>query len=200
MVEAMIKDWDSSVQVDVFLSGEMLLMHYKPYDAVFLDIDMNGINGIETGKKIRQIDKEVKIIYLTSYRDYVSGAFMVHAFQYLLKPVSKTVMCNVLKEIFRYTQNPEKKIILDFKTADGEYDSADKIGAVFKRMAAFGFSMPHQSFVINMLHVKSVRNQQIILDNNMCIPLSQKKQKAFKQELAKYLSGKLEERVNRWEA
>lgn len=50
---------------------------------------MPGMNGIETGKAIRRIDKGTKIVYLTAYRDYVAGAFGVHAFQYLLKPISE---------------------------------------------------------------------------------------------------------------
>ena len=71
-----------------FILGEALIDAYDFYDAVFLDIDMKGINGIETGRKIRERDHETKIIYLTSYRDYVAGAFEVHAFQYLLKPIA----------------------------------------------------------------------------------------------------------------
>ena len=219
-VKELITEWNPSVDVVCFSSGEALLENYQSYEAVFLDIDMAGMNGIETGKAIRKLDKDTKIVYLTAYRDYVSGAFGVHAFQYLLKPVNKKAIWNVLEEIFRYTKAVEKKIILDFHTVDGslclpveriyffeyenrkirivtdeeQYYMADKIGNVAKRMAEFGFSMPHQSFVVNMFHVKNVKNQQIFLDNGMDIPLSQKKQKIWKQELMEYLSRRLEGR------
>lgn len=219
-VKELITEWNPSVDVVCFSSGEELLENYQSYEAVFLDIDMAGMNGIETGKAIRKLDKDTKIVYLTAYRDYVSGAFGVHAFQYLLKPVNKKAIWNVLEEIFRYTKAAEKKIILDFHTVDGslclpveriyffeyenrkirivtdeeQYYMADKIGNVAKRMAEFGFSMPHQSFVVNMFHVKNVKNQQIFLDNGMDIPLSQKKQKIWKQELMEYLSRRLEGR------
>lgn len=219
-VKNLIREWNPSVDVVCFSSGEALLENYQSYEAVFLDIDMAGMNGIETGKAIRKLDKDTKIVYLTAYRDYVSGAFGVHAFQYLLKPVNKKAIWNVLEEIFRYTKAAEKKIILDFHTVDGslclpveriyffeyenrkirivtdeeQYYMADKIGNVAKRMAEFGFSMPHQSFVVNMFHVKNVKNQQIFLDNGMEIPLSQKKQKIWKQELMEYLSRRLEGR------
>lgn len=219
-VKELITEWNPSVDVVCFSSGEELLENYQSYEAVFLDIDMAGMNGIETGKAIRKMDKDTKIVYLTAYRDYVSGAFGVHAFQYLLKPVNKKAIWNVLEEIFRYTKSAEKKIILDFHTVDGslclpveriyffeyenrkirivtdeeQYYMADKIGNVAKRMAEFGFSMPHQSFVVNMFHVKNVKNQQIFLDNGMDIPLSQKKQKIWKQELMEYLSRRLEGR------
>ena len=219
-VKELITEWNPSVDVVCFSSGEALLENYQSYEAVFLDIDMAGMNGIETGKAIRKMDKDTKIVYLTAYRDYVSGAFGVHAFQYLLKPVNKKAIWNVLEEIFRYTKSAEKKIILDFHTVDGslclpveriyffeyenrkirivtdeeQYYMSDKIGNVAKRMAEFGFSMPHQSFVVNMFHVKNVKNQQIFLDNGMDIPLSQKKQKIWKQELMEYLSRRLEGR------
>ena len=219
-VKDLITEWNPSIDVVCFSSGEELLENYQSYEAVFLDIDMAGMNGIETGKAIRRLDKDTKIVYLTAYRDYVSGAFGVHAFQYLLKPVNKKAIWNVLEEIFRYTKSGEKKIILDFHTVDGalclpvefiyffeyenrkirivtdkeQYYMADKIGNVAKRMAEFGFSMPHQSFVVNMFHVKNVKNQQIFLDNGMEIPLSQKKQKIWKQELMGYLSKRLEGR------
>lgn len=219
-VKELITEWNPSVDVVCFSSGEELLENYQSYEAVFLDIDMAGMNGIETGKAIRKMDKDTKIVYLTAYRDYVSGAFGVHAFQYLLKPVNKKAIWNVLEEIFRYTKAAEKKIILDFHTVDGslclpveriyffeyenrkirivtdeeQYYMSDKIGNVAKRMAEFGFSMPHQSFVVNMFHVKNVKNQQIFLDNGMEIPLSQKKQKIWKQELMEYLSRCLEGR------
>lgn len=219
-VKELITEWNPSVDVVCFSSGEELLENYQSYEAVFLDIDMAGMNGIETGKAIRKMDKDTKIVYLTAYRDYVSGAFGVHAFQYLLKPVNKKAIWNVLEEIFRYMKAAEKKIILDFHTVDGslclpveriyffeyenrkirivtdeeQYYMSDKIGNVAKRMAEFGFSMPHQSFVVNMFHVKNVKNQQIFLDNGMEIPLSQKKQKIWKQELMEYLSRRLEGR------
>lgn len=219
-VKNLIAEWNPAVDVVCFSSGEALLENYQSYEAVFLDIDMAGMNGIETGKAIRRLDKDTKIVYLTAYRDYVSGAFGVHAFQYLLKPVNKKAIWNVLEEIFRYMRSAEKKIILDFHTVDGalclpvesiyffeyenrkirivtdkeQYYMADKIGNVAKRMAEFGFSMPHQSFVVNMFHVKNVKNQQIFLDNGMEIPLSQKKQKTWKQELMGYLSRRMEGR------
>lgn len=220
-VEKLIREWNSEAEIRMFSCGENLLEDYRSYDAVFLDIDMQGINGIDVGKAIRRVDRDVKIVYLTAYRDYVAGAFGVHAFQYLLKPVNKKEMINVLEEIFWYTKKQDEKIILDFHTVDGivclpvesiyffeyenrririvaqeeEYYMVERIGNVAKRMKDFGFSMPHQSFAINMLHVKNVKGQHIYLDNGMEIPLSQKKQKIWKQELTAWLSARMEKRL-----
>lgn len=217
-VKRLILEWNPSLEVRCYASGEELLEDYHPCQAVFLDIDMKGINGIETGKRLRAMDRETKIVYLTAYRDYVAGAFAVHAFQYLLKPVSRRMMNATLEEIFRYTKSPEKAAVLDFRTTEQmvclptddiyyfeylsrkirivtgqeEYFMAGRIGDVEERMRPYGFSMPHQSFVVNMLHVKNVKSRDIILDNGTLLPLSQKKQKEWKQELTAYLSGRLE--------
>ena len=203
--------------MDCFTSGESLTEEYVPYHAVFLDIDMEGMNGIETGKWIRRRDKETKIVYLTAYQDYVSGAFGVHAFQYLLKPVKEAEIRKVLEEIFSYMHTPGEKPMLDFQTvngllclpteeiyyfeyvnrrveivtSDGVYAMTEKIGKVAKRMESYGFSMPHQSFAVNMQHVRNVLSGRILLDNGMEIPLAQKRQKAWKQELIAYLSGRM---------
>ncbi len=72
------------------------------YDILFLDIDMDGMNGIETAKILREKDKNVKIIYVTSYAEYVNYAFAVHAFAYLLKPVSQEQVKAQVQEASSY--------------------------------------------------------------------------------------------------
>ena len=89
-----IKDYISEYKgdkctIESYNSGEELIENKKKFDVIFLDIDMEGIYGIETGKKIRDYDKNVKIIYVTSFTDYVNLAFKVHAFLYLNKPIQK---------------------------------------------------------------------------------------------------------------
>lgn len=212
------KEWDKEIKLSCFGSGEELLAAYDSFDAIFLDIDMKGIDGIETGRQIRGRDRETRIVYLTSYRDYVAGAFEVHAFQYLVKPVSPARLRQVLEELFRYVRKTDRQRILDFHTDEGMvcidatdicyfefvnrrihmvtareiYHMTGKIGGIYERLCSMGFSMPHKSFVVNLLHVKNVRNLDIFMDNGDQIPLSQKKQKEWKQELTTYLSERLE--------
>lgn len=217
-VEKQIRNFKKDLEVLCFSSGEELLENYKPCQAIFLDIDMDGMNGIEAGREIRKKDRETKIVYLTAYRDYVEGAFGVHAFQYLLKPAEPAAIRQVLEEIFRYIRRERKKTILNFATDRGmaclaaediyyfEYENRrikialekeayympGRISSIAQKMQPFGFSVPHQSFVVNMLHIKNIRGLQIFLDNQMELPLSQKKQKAWKQELTAYLAARLE--------
>ena len=99
------------------------------------------------------------------------------------------LMCLPVEEIYYFEYLSRKVQIV---AADGRYTMQEKIGSVAERMKPFGFSMPHQSFVVNMLHVKNVLTGRILLDNGMEIPLAQKKQKVWKQELLAYLAGRLE--------
>lgn len=73
------------------------------YDIYFLDVMMPGMNGIELGKKIRQVDESAKLIYISSSSDFALQSFEARAFYYLLKPVNEEsfnrVMDMALKEL-----------------------------------------------------------------------------------------------------
>lgn len=73
--------------VDVFEDGNDLLAAFHPYaySLIFLDIYMEGLNGIDTAKKIREKDPDVKIVFVTTSTDHMPEAFDVHAYQYLPK-------------------------------------------------------------------------------------------------------------------
>ena len=74
--------------------------------------------GSRPENRSENLDKDVKIIYVTSYRDYVSGAFGVHAFQYLLKPLKEAAVCQVMEDLFLYLEKPKAEV-LDFQTSEG---------------------------------------------------------------------------------
>ena len=69
-MEAYFKELESVFCISYFESGEALLESDVLYDVIFLDIDMKGISGIDTARKIRVRDKKAKIIYVTAYEDF----------------------------------------------------------------------------------------------------------------------------------
>ena len=79
-------------RVRLFENGRQLLEDTESFDIVFLDVDMPGLDGIQTAGKLRERDKKVKILYLSAYQDYAPSAFLVHAFAYLVKPVQTEVI------------------------------------------------------------------------------------------------------------
>lgn len=203
---------DLKYTIKTYESGEILLEDMKEFDVIFLDIDMGGINGIEAAKKIRKYDKSVKIIYVTSYTDYLNLAFSVHAFGYLNKPVKVEQIHSQLKEVLSYSEEENQEALefitsegvvrllpreiyyfeyinrkVKLKTKDKIYILKDKITTLAEEMTKYGFFMPHKSFTVNLFHVKSIKGYDIFMMDGGVIPLSQKKSTEFRDEFNMFL-------------
>lgn len=221
LVVQQIKDYIISFRllcvVDTFECGEELVRMHKEYDVIFLDIDMKGINGIKTAQKIRSYDKKVKIIYVTGFNDYRNYAFSVHAFGYLIKPVSQENIHRQLEEVLAYTAEEEPEQMLRFETEDGIHEINVKdiyyfeyvdrkilmrtkagdlrlhgsITAMSVKMEAYGFYMPHKSFSVNLFYVKTIKGYDIHMMNGSTVPLSQKKSVDFREKLSHYMANRI---------
>lgn len=102
----------SPLSVDVYDSGERFLSSERKYDLVFLDIVMRGLNGIETARRLRELDMRCLIVFLTTSNEYAWDAFPEHPFDYLLKPVDETRLEQLLCEAKRALKNTERVLPL----------------------------------------------------------------------------------------
>lgn len=68
-------------------------------DVVFLDINMPELDGMSLGKILIKLNPNLKIIFITAYRDYAAEAFEIKAFDYLLKPYSEKRIMEVLNNL-----------------------------------------------------------------------------------------------------
>ena len=66
--------------------AEFLESYTKDYDLVFLDVEMPGLNGIETAKELRHMDSNVVIMFITNMAQYAIHGYEVEAVDYVLKP------------------------------------------------------------------------------------------------------------------
>ena len=75
--------------IDEYTSGEGLLKQFSAgkYDLIFLDIYMGGMSGVETAKRIRAIDKNVMLVFVTTSNEFASESYALRANFYLLKPI-----------------------------------------------------------------------------------------------------------------
>ena len=97
--------------VDQFLSGKALLDSFltQPYDLVFLDIEMPGIDGISLARQLRQQNEDVSIVFVTGHEEYAIKRYGLNALRYLLKPVSEEEVHVILEYVLKKQNN--KKFI-----------------------------------------------------------------------------------------
>lgn len=103
MLEDIVKSYcsDTGLRTEIksFPSGEALLADVDAngsFDVYILDMIMPGIKGIELGTALRDRGDKGKIIYLTATAEYAVDSYSVDAFFYLLKPIGRKKIYDVL--------------------------------------------------------------------------------------------------------
>ncbi|MBQ8293482.1 MAG: response regulator transcription factor [Bacilli bacterium] len=196
-----INSWKKSSELNIktFHNAESFLFDYeenKDYDILLLDIEMDKINGIELAKKVRMDNERVQIIFITGFADYMSLGFDVSALHYLMKPVSKEKLHQVLDKAVNLLSKKEANIIIKvdgqntiIKLIDivyvesyGHYISINtvdkkeyivKIGInKFAEELDNTFIIPHRSYIVNLKYVKSISKNSIILDDSKEISMA----------------------------
>lgn len=106
MLKIKIDAYGKSGEVVSYQSGEELLTEETMPDILFLDIQMPGIDGMETAYEVKKRKKESILIFVTALEEYVFQAFDVGAFHYLVKPFSDEKFYEILeKAIAEYEEN-----------------------------------------------------------------------------------------------
>ena len=107
-ISSLIKEQFQSAEIVCFVSGEDMLKSTRDFDIYYLDIEMDGISGMDAARQIRQAQEDkddIKsiIIFVTGYDKYMNDAFDVSAFHYLMKPINeekfRAVFGRALKEL-----------------------------------------------------------------------------------------------------
>jgi two-component system LytT family response regulator len=96
-----LNEFDNIEVIRTFTTAKDLLLEGPTLDfqVAFLDIEMPEMNGIEVAQLLKTWDKNICIIFVTAYRDYVVQAVDVQPFEYLLKPISKTHLEKTINKI-----------------------------------------------------------------------------------------------------
>ena len=106
-------------EIEDYECGEDLLagMEHKVPDILFLDIEMSGIDGMETARELRKKYQDTVLIFVTAYPDFVFQGYEVHAFHYILKPYKEEKIREVLGKAVEETgQSMEKYYLVEQKT------------------------------------------------------------------------------------
>lgn len=184
-----------------FISGEDFTARFSSgaFDLIFMDIRMEGMNGIEAAKLVRQTDLHCLIVFLTTSEDFAWQAFPVHAFDYLLKPCEPARLEGVLSEALRLLDNQETEIevrvarsilrlpldricyavarnhFVNIVTAEGEYRGNATFGELQRTLLQDArFMLCNRGVIINMEMVLQFNDDCIIMTNGQQFSVRQK--------------------------
>lgn len=217
-IESIILDYKNEtnldIEVEVFLSGEELcdyLQHYY-FDLIFLDIEMKKLNGVQTGKIIRDTmdNYSTNIVYISGKENYYKQLFEVQPLNFIGKPLLPSKLVDVLNlaiklsnkftKTFTYKKGYhihkiEIKDIIYFESLEreikivsprGEEVFYGKLDEITKKLENYYFLRIHRSYLINYSYVSIFKYDEVIMSNNDILPISQSKRKLIREQQLKY--------------
>lgn len=101
--ERMVSEVKEIELCGLFKTGNQLLVYIKehPLDAVFLDIEMPGINGLQLSEQILDLNENIDIVFVTAFDQYAVEAFEVQAIDYILKPLTEERLGKTVKRLLK---------------------------------------------------------------------------------------------------
>lgn len=193
-------------------AASWLEKHPGEIDLLFLDVEMKGLNGMETAEKIRTYNNSLLIVFVTGYSDYVFDGYRVGALDYIMKPVSaqklqdlihrvrvkldsETAQTFTIKTIdgtwrFRlcdilYFYSDKRKVTL--VTANGEYPFYAKLDDIATQLASC-FVRIHQRYLINPMSVDYLHGDFVTLGNTK-LPCSRRYKESATAKIARAMMG-----------
>lgn len=121
----LIEEQQPGSRIEAYPTGEELLSSGKRFDIVFLDIQMEGMNGIETARSLRERQGDTVLIFITGIKEYVFDALALYAFQYLLKPIDEGKFAEVLERAVREAARKKERRVLFIKSRNLTLDQSE---------------------------------------------------------------------------
>ena len=197
-------------QVFSFYSGEELLKaaNQISFDLIYLDMQLPGINGVETAQFLRQHGCDAAIIILTNFDDYLAAGYEVEAFRYRFKPVDefffkkdykawqKWLGENRVPPILITTEEGvyklHRKDIIRLEVTGRKVKVITTNGSYFAResmqhweQSLSGFLEPYNKILVNPQHVKFFDNSKVITTGDYELPMSRRKYQKFRADMMK---------------
>lgn len=208
------KDYKYNIEIHTFNSGEDLIkytiINEVRFELVFLDIIMKEVNGIETAKKLKEIDELTEIVFLTSSKEYALDGYDIKVFNYIIKnskqqelkiyeaikhcylKTNDYIIINNKSSIEKieiskivYIESAKRKIIVN--TIDSQYETYEKLDNIYKKLESFGFVKTHRSYIVNMDFIKKIEPKEIITTRGDIVLISRGNAEMVKEKFISYL-------------
>lgn len=212
IIESIFDSMGDEAAIFEFSSGEKLCRNYSKgdYDIIFLDIHMKQLDGIETGKAIRDKDAKVEIVYATSSEEYLKEGYNIHALSYLTKPYDVKKVEETLE--YYYKKNgidkresnefldvniQQQKIyirqkdimwlesmgrVVSIYCRDDVYRVYARLNDLEERLDEKIFLRCNQSYMVNIMYVKDVIEYDFCMENDRYIPIRKRDKKEIVQK------------------
>lgn len=188
-------------EIKVFTDPKKLLDAVRKgvnWDVFFLDIDMNGLNGIDLAREIRKKDAGTRIIFLSIHEELVYDTFQVNAYRFIPKSMFHSRINECIdsiiadseekdpdffvvssgSDIFRYPirdiiyiHSTDKYLNIHLREGNEPFVRC-QIKTAADELEPFGFIQPHKSYLVNYRYIKRIEGSRIYMDDGSEIPMS----------------------------
>ena len=199
--------------VDIFYSGEEIVNSTIKYDIIFMDYQMDGIDGLETAKLLRNgVNSHACIIFLTNYPHIAISAYEVDTYRFIVK---ETLFDSLFKALDDYRKANKYDVKLEIKAEHNTFmiDTSDILfvevmdklllihllnGSIIKtrctlhkfcgKLPEMCFAKIHKSFIMNFKYIISYTETSIrVFNHSQELPVSRNYLKEFKSKYQIYL-------------
>jgi two-component system response regulator LytT len=207
---------NGSYELSVFPNAVVFLTNYKSnFDIVLMDIDLPGLNGMEASKKLREIDDNIIIIFVTNMAQFAVSGYSVGALDFIIKPVIYNHLELVLKRALKLIQASPSKLTfrvikkgqlttinisdlqyvevvnhtLFFHKSDDIYSISGSLNKIESQLKQYGFARCNNCYLVNLRFVTEIEGMSVTVGKDK-LQISQPKKKPFKSALAEFLGGR----------
>lgn len=201
-------------EIAVFADGARLMEDFrKQYDLILLDIEMPIMDGMTTAQKIRELDSDVMILFITNMAQYAIRGYEVDAMDYILKPLNyfffsqrlNRAIGRLAKKTTRYLFLPlkggKKKLSAEdiyyvesqahnliFHTKEGDFTITGSMKDIEEKLQDLPFSRCNKGYLVALAHVDGVEEGCAVVQGHRLL-ISRGRKKEFMEELTNFIGG-----------